>query len=151
MKKAYLIPIFLSIAIGFVIGKPMCDEYHTTSETTSVFQTTSSLKVYYLQYGVYSSQENMEKSVISLPYYIYRLEENQYHVYIGLTAKEENVTKLQEYFTSLGYVTYKKEGYIRNQEYIEKLNTLDEMLTKVSDQETINDINEKILENYKED
>ena len=151
MKKAYLIPVLLSIVIGFVIGKTMCDEYHTTSETKSVFQTTNSLKVYYLQYGVYSNEENMKKSVLSLPYYIYRIEENQYHVYIGITSKEENVAKLQEYFQSFGYVTYKKEGYIKNQNYMEQLNTLDEMLMKVTDQKTINDINQKILENYKED
>lgn len=151
MKKAYLIPVLLSIVIGFVIGKTMCDEYHTTSETKSVFQTTNSLKVYYLQYGVYSNEENMKKSVLSLPYYIYRIEENQYHVYIGITSKEENVKKLQEYFQSFGYVTYKKEGYIKNQNYIEQLNTLDEMLIKVTDQKTINDINQKILENYKEE
>ena len=58
---------------------------------------------------------------------------------------------MQEYFNSFGYVTYKKEGYIKNQEYMEQLHTLDEMLTKVTDQKTINDINQKILENYKED
>ncbi len=34
---------------------------------------------------------------------------------------------------------------------MEQLHTLDEMLTKVTDQKTINDINQKILENYKED
>lgn len=151
MKKVYLIPVVLSIAIGFIIGKTMCDEYHTTSETKSVFQTTNSLKVYYLQYGVYSNEESMKNSVLSLPYYIYRIEENQYHVYIGVTSKEENVAKMQEYFNSFGYVTYKKEGYIKNQEYMEQLHTLDEMLTKVTDQKTINDINQKILENYKED
>ena len=93
----------------------------------------------------------MKKNVLSLPYYIYRIEENQYHVYIGITSKEENVKKLQEYFQSFGYVTYKKEGYIKNQNYIEQLNTLDEMLMKVTDQKTINDINQKILENYKEE
>ena len=151
MKKAYLVPVVLSIVIGSVIGKTMCDEYHTTSETKSVFQSTNSLKVYYLQYGVYSNEENMKKSVLSLPYYIYRIEDNQYHVYIGVTSKEENVVKLQDYFKSFGYVTYKKEGYIKNQEYMEKLNTLDEMLMKVSDQETINEINQKILESYKEE
>ena len=128
----------------------MCDEYHTTSETKTVFQATNSLTVYYLQYGVYSSKENMEKSVLQLPYYIYQIEDNQYHVYIGVSSKEENLKKLQYYFHSLGYNTYKKEGMIKNQKYIETLNVLDEMLSKVSDSKNIDEINQKILENYKE-
>ena len=39
---------------------------------------------------------------------------------------------------------------IRNQKYIETLNVLDEMLSKVSDSKNIDEINQKILENYKE-
>ena len=150
MKKTDLIPAIISIIIGFMVGKAMCDEYHTTSETKTVFQATNSLTVYYLQYGVYSSKENMEKSVLQLPYYIYQIEDNQYHVYIGVSSKEENLKKLQDYFHSLGYNTYKKEGMIRNQKYIETLNVLDEMLSKVSDSKNIDEINQKILENYKE-
>ncbi len=150
MKKTYLIPAIISIVIGFMVGKAMCDEYHTTSETKTVFQATNSLTVYYLQYGVYSSKENMEKSVLQLPYYIYQIEDNQYHVYIGVSSKEENLKKLQDYFHSSGYNTYKKEGMIRNQKYIETLNVLDEMLSKVSDSKNIDEINQKILENYKE-
>ncbi len=113
MKKVYLIPVVLSIAIGFIIGKTMCDEYHTTSETKSVFQTTNSLKVYYLQYGVYSNEENMKKSVLSLPYYIYRIEENQYHVYIGVTSKEENVAKCRNILILSGMLLIRRKVILK--------------------------------------
>lgn len=151
MKKAYLIPLIISIAIGFFIGKTMCDEYHTTETSKTVFENLSSKTAYYLQYGVYSTKENMEKSVIALPYYIYRVEDNKYHVYIGVTLKETNVKKLQDYFQSIGYVTYKKEGTIKNKTYLEELQTFDEMLEKVTDNNTIRDINQKSLEKYKEE
>ena len=118
MKKMYLIPVLLSIFIGFVIGKTMCDEYHTTSETKTVFENTTTCPIYYLQYGVYS--------------------------------KEENITKLQEYLTSLGYNTYKKEGVIHNRTVVEKIQTLDEMLSKVEDPKTIGELNQKLLETYEE-
>ena len=151
MKKAYIIPVLLSIVLGFFIGKAMCDEYSTTGETKTVFQNASSKTVYALQYGVYSTKENMDKNVINLPYYIYRVEDEKYHVYIGIALKEENIKKIQDYFQKNGYVTYKKELMIKNQAYIEKLQTFDAMLDKVSDDKTVNEINQKTLENYKEE
>lgn len=151
MKKAYMIPVFASILIGFLIGKTMCDEYRTTGETKTVFQKTNSQTVYALQYGVYSTKENMDKNVANLSYYIYRVEDEKYHVYIGIAIKEENIKKIQDYFQKNGYVTYKKELMIKNQDYISKLQTFDAMLDKVSDDKTINDINQKALENYKEE
>lgn len=150
MKKMYLIPVLLSIFIGFVIGKTMCDEYHTTSETKTVFENTTTCPIYYLQYGVYSKEENMKKNVLSLPYYIYQIEEDQYHVYIAVSSREENITKLQEYLTSLGYNTYKKEGVIHNRTVVEKIQTLDEMLSKIEEPKTIGELNQKLLETYEE-
>ena len=92
----------------------------------------------------------MKKNVLSLPYYIYQIEEDQYHVYIAVSSREENITKLQEYLTSLGYNTYKKEGVIHNRTVVEKIQTLDEMLSKVEDPKTIGELNQKLLETYEE-
>ena len=64
--------------------------------------------LYFIQQGVYSSIENVEKNTTSFPNYIYQQESDKYYVYIGITKYKENAEKIKEYYKQQVYITYIK-------------------------------------------
>ena len=60
MKK-YGYPILLAILIGFLLGNFMIKRYDLYDGIT--FASNSTEKIYFFQYGVYSSIESMEKNI----------------------------------------------------------------------------------------
>ena len=52
--------------------------------------------LYFIQYGVYSTEENMKNNAKNLNYYIYNLNDGLYYVFIGITSNEDNANKLKD-------------------------------------------------------
>ena len=57
----------------------------------------------HIKYGEYESMEEMEHDTISLSNYIYNEINNKFYVYIGITNDKDNLVKLTNYFSKLGY------------------------------------------------
>lgn len=149
MKVKFIFPLVLAIGIGFVYGKLMFNQYDSASSIKTVFNDKSE-KLYFIQQGVYSSKESMEKNTTNFPYYIYDLIDNQYHVYIGITKLAENAEKLKEYFEKKGYIIYVKELNVNNQEFLDSIDSYDELLSKTNDGKAIETILNQVLVKYEE-
>lgn len=149
MKLKFLFPLISAIVIGFLLGKFMFNQYDSKTKIKTVFNQKGE-KVYFLQQGVYSSKENMEKNTASFDSYIYDLIDDKYYVYVGITKNEQNVEKLQGFFEDMGYIIYVKEFNIDNVSFLESLETFDTMLSNTDSTKTIKSITSQILSKYEE-
>lgn len=147
MKK-YLIPFISCILVGFLLAYFMLNQYNEKPNLNLTFN--KSEKLYFIQYGVYSSVESMEKNTLNLGYYIYNKQDDLYYVFIAITKDLENLEKLKGYFKELGYNIYVKEFNISNQKFIENLENHDALLKEVTSKEAITSIITQTLEKYEE-
>ena len=146
MKK-YLLTILVALIVGFFLGNFLLKQYNDYNSLTVSTETT---ELYFFQYGVYSNLENMEENTINLENYIYKIEDNKYYVYIGLTGNKNNIDKLNKYFKSLGYDVIVKSYYISNQEFINLLNNFDEVIKNTEDSTVLSSIICQTLQKYEE-
>ena len=144
--KNYLVPIVLSLVIGFLSSKFMFNQYDYKTSIKGVFN--SGEKVYFLQQGVYSSADAMKENMVNFKSYIYAFENDKYYTYVGITKKADNVEKLKGYFKDLGYDIYVKEIYLDNSEFLIVLNNYDNLLLNANEKEIIEAINKEILNEY---
>ena len=144
MKKYFKTFILASI-IGFFLGYMCIKQYNDTS-TIKVVGNTNTL--YFIQYGVFSTKENMEENTINLQNYIYNIDEELYYVYVGITKNKDNANKIAMYFSDLGYSTIIKEYDINNKEFIQEIESLDEILTSTEDSVVIGSVANQSLEKY---
>ena len=147
MKK-YIIPVVLYVVIGFLLSKFMLNQYENKQNITPVFK--SGKDLYFIQYGVYSTEENMENNTKNLNYYIYNLNDGLYYVFIGITSNEDNANKLKGYFKKEGYDTYIKEYNVSNKDFLEMIEYYDLLLDQTTDDDTIKSVCRQVLEKYEE-
>ncbi|MDD2434999.1 MAG: hypothetical protein PHO63_01970 [Bacilli bacterium] len=147
MKK-YLVVILGAFAVGFLLSQFMINQYDKKEKLLTIFNRGE--KVYLIQQGVYSNEENILKNTMDFDYYITSIENNLYYVFIGVTKDLENVNKLQGYFEEMGYVTYSKEVFINNKTFIEILNQYDQLLKTTTDKAIIKAICNQTLSKYEE-
>lgn len=131
------------------MGYYLFHEYDATVKIKPVFQDEEK-EVYFLQLGVYSTLETVQKNTNNFTSYIYTNEDGKYHVYVALTKSSKNVEKLKGYFKEKGYDIYVKEMVISSEEYLDKLTQYDQVLEKTSEKEAIENVVDKILTEYKE-
>ena len=148
MKKL-IGPILCSLSLGIIMGYYLFHEYDATVKIKPVFQDEEK-EVYFLQLGVYSTLETVQKNTNNFTSYIYTNEDGKYHVYVALTKSSKNVEKLKGYFKEKGYDIYVKEMVISSEEYLDKLTQYDQVLEKTSGKEAIENVVDKILTEYKE-
>ena len=144
MKKYFKTFILASI-IGFFLGIICIKQY---KDTSSIKVATTSNTLYFIQYGVYSSKENMEENTINLQNYIYNTNNELYYVYVGITKDKNNADKLVMYYQDLGYSTIIKEYEVVNKEYIKEIENLDEVLRTTEDSTVISSMANQSLEKY---
>lgn len=147
MKK-YIVPILSALLVGFLLAKFMIDQYDKKENIKTVFN--SSETVYFIQQGIYSTKESMEKNMTDFAYYIYNIENDKYYTYIGITKTKENSDKLKGFYEKKGYITYIKEVKVDNQTFIEILNQYDKLLESTNDDSTIKAICNQTLSKYEE-
>ena len=144
MKKYFKTFIFASL-VGFFLGM-MCIKQYKNGSTIKVASSTNTL--YFIQYGVFSSKENMEENTINLQNYIYNINDELYYVYVGITKDRDNADKIVMYYQDLGYSTIVKEYDINNKEFIKEINNLDDILRNTEDSTVIGSISNQSLEKY---
>lgn len=147
MKK-YIIPILSALLVGFLLAKFMIEQYDRKENLKTVFNDSQTL--YFIQQGVYSSEENMKKNMSDFAYYIYNVSDEKYYTYIGITKSKENSDKLKDFYKKLGYITYVKEISINNKNFLEVLEQYDKLLESTADNNTIKAICSQVLSKYEE-
>ena len=145
MKK-YFWSIILSLVVGIYLGKFTLSQY----DSFNVFPVSFGYdNVYFLQQGVYSSVDVMKNSMSSFNYYIYDMEDDGYHTYVGITKSQENALKIKEFFKKKGYDIYIKENSINNNSFVSVLTQYDNLLSVAHD-DSIESICNQVLSSYEE-
>jgi hypothetical protein len=135
-----------AIFIGLLLGKYFFSQYE--GEIEQVFQ--SDEKIYILQQGVYSSQENVKKYVTKLDYYITHHDGDYYRVYAAITHNKDNVSRLEEYFVSKGNDIYVRELTTNDMEFLELLKQYDLLLESSNGDNELLQIEKQVLSKYEE-
>lgn len=146
MNLKNIFPVVLCILIGFFMGNFMLNEYDRTTSTVSLTGET----LYFLQAGVFSSEEEMKKEMSNFSYYIYTKENKMYYAYVGIVKNEKNLEKLKEYFKTEGYDIYVREIFISNIPFITVLNQYEMLLSETTDTKIMKSICNQILSKYEE-
>ena len=146
MKK-YLFTFLMAIIIGFFLSNFFIRQYDSY---TGIKVSGTGEKIYFIQYGVFSSIESMEKETIALENYVYNIEEDKYYVYVGITKTSDNANKIVEYYRSLGYETIVKQYEIINNEFLEELINYDSILYNTEDKTVIASLINQVLIKYEE-
>lgn len=144
----YLKSIFLCIIIGFCMGFFLYNGYEKIGKIMPTIKEGET--AYFIKIGSYESEEKMETALKNIDYYIYKIEENTFHAYVGITLKKENTNKMREYYQNLGYVTNVETYPITGQSFLSILRTYDEMLEKAEDTKVIANIINGVLAKYEE-
>lgn len=147
MKK-YIMPIFLALIVGLILGRFVLNQYEFEGKIVSTIS--KSKNAYFIQQGVYSSKESMEENLKDFAYYIYMIDDGKYYVYIGITFLEENMTKIKGYYKEKGYNTYVKEISVNNENFITVLEQYDSLLKESADSEVIGTVCSQVLNKYEE-
>lgn len=150
MKKN-LETIIVCIAVGFLLGQFMFNQYHKEEKTpTTIPVIQQEEKLYFLQQGVYSSIENMKQNLTDLEYYTYTEKDGKYYVYVAIIKSQENMEKLKGYFNQKGYDIYVKEISVASTAFLEVLNQYEQLLKGTNDEKTIQAACTQILAKYEE-
>ena len=146
MKK-YFFSVMVSLIIGISMAYFIIKQYEGMP---SLAVSSNAESLYYIQRGVYSDIENMENNMKEFTDYIYNVEDNEYHTYIGITTSKDNALKIQNYYKSIGYETVLVEKITDNKEFTDILKQYDELLNKTEDNESIKVICNQVLAKYEE-
>lgn len=146
MKKTTILYILGAILIGVFIGKYVYNGYQ--NETKEAFKDMNE-NIYLLQYGVYSSNDSMVENTKNLKDYFYYIENNKYHVIIGVTMDKDLKDKIKK-ANSIDNDIYIKKVSINNDEFIESLKQYDNLIKNTEDKTTILTAEKQILSKYEE-
>ncbi len=137
MKKKILVVVI----IGFIFASIIFLKYKKESETISNTET-----VYLLQIGAYKNNENVVKVTKTLPNYVILEEEGTTKIIIGITKDDNNIEKLSQNYETV----YIKELQMENKEFLDYLTKYDNLLNYTNNSDTIEEINNKVLNKYNE-
>ncbi len=146
MKLKMFGSIIFSILLGYLFGKVIFNQYD--KNLLDAFK--EKTPVFFLQQGVYSSIDSLEKNTKNIRNYVYVKDNNYYRVYVAITRNPENVNKLKEMFTKKGNDIYVRELEVSNKEFINILDQYDKLTKLTSDENNINKIIKETLIKYQE-
>ncbi len=147
IMKKYLFPVILSLCIGALLSYLIINSYN---DIDSITVSKNAEEIYYLQRGVYSDKEAMEEGMKDFQHYIYNVEDNQYHTYIGISKNKKNIEKLAGFFQKKGYDIYIETKITDNEEFLVVLGQYDELLANTEDENAIGVICNQVLAKYEE-
>ena len=146
MKK-YFVPFSVSLLIGISLAYFITHQYESLDGITV---SALASEIYYVQRGVYSDRENMENNMKEFTNYIYNVEDNMYHTYIGVSKYKENAEKIQNIYKNEGIETIIKNKIVDSKDFMEILSRYDDILKKTDDTESIKVITRQTLAKYEE-
>lgn len=141
MKKNIIIVIVLGILTGFLFGNLIYKNY------SGIEYLNEDGNIYYVQYGVYTSQDAALSNASNLDNYLIQEMDDKYYVYLGVTTNYNTALKIQNLYNEQDIHTYIRSDYVSNSETLNKLKEYD---LKLEDLEQEEDIQEVIKEIFSE-
>lgn len=145
MKKTLFLSL-ISLLLGAFIGDYLYDTYQ--EKVLGVFKNYNTY--YFIQEGVYSSEEIMNENIKNISNKIIDYKDNKYYVYLGITTDIANVEKIKNIYEEMGYQLYVKEINLSNEEFYNNVSQFDLLIKNSSKDEEILTIEEVVLANYEE-
>lgn len=145
MKFKFIVPIFLSILLGFFLGKVFFDQYD--AKKMSVWQEGETL--YFLQFGVYEKLDALKKNYKDYQDFLTIKEEDGYHLYGAISRSKDTIEEIEAYYQKKDYKTYVKEKQVVNESFLTIL-TEYEKIVKIAKVEDKIPIERIIMSNYEE-
>ena len=146
MKLKNIFPVVICILIGFFMGNYMFHEYNINTDKVSL----TGENLYFIQAGVFSSEEKMKEEMASFSYYIYTKENNMYYAYIGIVKNEKNLEKLKGFYKQEGYDIYERQIFVSNIAFLTVLDQYEELLKSTDDKKVAQSIENQVLSKYEE-
>lgn len=143
LKKVIAV-ILLAIVTGVAFSLFIFSKYEEKEVSKEIN------KIYFVQQGVYSNYNNMQKNTEKLEAYTFERINEKYYVYVCFTTSKENLNMIEKYFKSLNYSIYIKEKEITDYRFLEVLNQYDYLMSKVEKGETIKNICKQLVHKYEE-
>lgn len=144
MKKTLFVGI-LFVVLGFLVGKML---YYRLDGVKPTFSNQNTY--YFLQEGVYSSEDIMNENTKKLSSKLITNNDNKYYVYLGITKSLENAKKIEKLYKDKGYDIYLKEFSFSNEEFSTNVDQFDKLIESTNDLDDILTIEEVVLSNYEE-
>ena len=92
----------------------------------------------------------MEHNTLNLENYIYNVINNKYYVYVGITNDKDNLVKLNNFFSKMGFNVITEEFLITNKKFLEVLKNYDDIISNTDDEVVLSSICSQILAKYEE-
>lgn len=144
MKRLFLF-MAVAIVLGTFTGKFLFSKVKSDSTVFSERE-----DIYFLQEGVYSSEESLNSNTKNISPKLVVKEDNKYYVYVGISKNLEVIKKIKNIYDKKGYPTYQKLVKVGNTEFlsnVEQYDLLSKGANKDNDLLTIQDV---VLSNYEE-
>ncbi|MEG1009670.1 MAG: hypothetical protein RSF67_07675 [Clostridia bacterium] len=145
MKVNFIIPIMLSIILGFLCSKFIFNNY---MEEKPVYNEIK--RAYFLQYGVYKDENVLKDATKNLDSKLILTNNKLNYVYVSITMSEENALKIKSLFEKENINLFIKEIEISNNELIENIEQFDVLLKTSTTFKQVNSISKVILSTYEE-
>lgn len=144
MKLKFIVPILIAIVLGFLSAKIVYGLYDSSD---SIFYNS-----YFLQWGVYSDKETLNKTLKEkkIDSYLIVEEDKKYYVYVGITTDKKLAEKIKEIYEKKDNKIYIKTVNLTNNEFYSNLEQYDVLLKGVNKDEDVIAINKAILASYEE-
>lgn len=145
--KQYIFTFIIATLVGFFLSNFFIKQYN---DYNGIKVSNTGYELYFIEYGLYDTIEDMEKNTINLENYIYNEINNKYYVYVGITETLENANKIVDHFTKLGYETSIKKFSITNKEFIEIIRNYDNIIKSITDAQAFSSLISQVLTKYEE-
>ena len=142
MNKKFLLSVVVVMVLAVLTAKVVYSKTNVIEEDKDA--------TYFLQLGVYSDSESMEKDTKNIENKLVLQEDGKYYVYVGISKYKENLEKISKLYNNLGYSLYIKPRKIINQEFLLNLEQFDKLLSSAESVEEINTIEAVIISSYEE-
>lgn len=141
MKRNIVIVITVGILTGYLFGHLIYKDY------AGLEYLDDDGNIYYVQYGVYTSNEAALSNSMNLDNYIISENDDKYYVYIGITTSYNTALKIQELYEEKDIHTYIRSDYVNNSETLNMLKEYDSKLDNLENEDDINIVLKEIFEN----
>lgn len=105
---------------------------------------------YFLQEGIYTDADRLQDNLRNLSQKMVDFEDNEYHVYVGITKSKEIADMIIQIYEKKGYKIHIKEKGVRSEEFSENVNQFDLLIESTDDEDQILTIEKVVLANYEE-
>lgn len=143
MKKSIIIVILIGSMLGLLFGKLLFKNYDGKKYLNETGN------IYYIQYGVYTSNDAAIKNASNLEKYKIIENDDKYYVYLGITSNYEVALKAQKLYKEKGIYTFIRSDYVKNSETLELIKKYDNSLNDTSNLNDIQEVFKELLNNSK--